>query len=1142
MSKKHLITALLALFVIAGQAFAANPKREMRSSWLTVVSNIDWPSTKGTSASAQAAQKSELDTYLNKLEASNMTATCLHARMMADAIYPSEYAPWASYISGTRGTSPGWDPLAYFVEGCHKRGLEAYVWLNPYRWTTSTQWSTDMDKEWLEKDMIISNDDGDFYTFNPALPETRELFINVVKELLNNYAIDGILFDDYFYPGGGTTESSDAPDYDDYVASGTTLSIGDWRRANVNQMVADCYNTIKELRPDVRFGIGPAGVSHTSASKYGLPSVQSYGSTASDWQYSQIYADPLTWMAEGTIDFIAPQLYWETTHSTNGYEALTHWWSDAGEKLNCHVYISQASYKWQNSGWGLSEMVDQVNINREYMKNNNCGSIYYNTNTLNSFLSSLAAEVYTTKALTPEITWKSGKNYEKVSNLAYSGGTLTWDATENGNAIIRYTVYAIPMATTIEQAQSADGDGLDVQYLQKVVYGTSYTMDADKQNNYWYAVCVFDGYGKEHTAAVVNYPDGESQATTLIAPVKGVTADWETTFSWEAVENATYRIEIAPDAEFSKIAISQKNIATNSVILDLASLENTKTYYWRVATAQTGKLETMSEVETFVSPTRSAGGSAVLMMPEDGAEIEDNIDFSWWGGSDETEYYTLEISASKDFSTVKYSVDKEYEVLAESASHEMFASLLGKGTFYWRVVTKGDRITPGYSEVRSFTITKLSVGATEPGYEWLVDKDTYANVGDMSVESVWYRAVDSEYGNISFEETGSYNRAFVAKNGFVYMAGRSENSSGANIYLRKYSGETGEKLSDIALTNNGKVSYYPCNDVVKDSKNNICISNLTLNLSSTPLKIHLVSDLETGTLTEIASITSSKISSARIDHVAVTGDAASGNFAVWAAARATKYVMRWTYENGSMVSEERCSIKSFYPTSATGFGTAPRVKPVSDDLFFVDGGDTAWTLYSFSSGKAEGSFADNTSLAPTSYYSNGGTFFTINKKQYVVYSAADYRSTEAPHSYNVVSVDDDMSFASMQLLWTLPKSGIGNIENSTMQANADWYKVDENTIRLFLYTVGNGLCAYDITDNSISGVESVLGADFSIKTRGNTVVMSEVAQSVAVYDVTGAKVAQAGGVAELKTNLGAGIYVVVAVADGKTHTQKLVIR
>ena len=1142
MSVKRLITALLALFVIAGQAIAANPKREMRSSWLTTVTNIDWPTTKGTSASAQAAQKKELLAYLDKFEEWNMTGTCLHIRSMADAMYPSKYAPWSSYLTGTRGADPGWDPLAYFIEECHKRGLEAYVWLNPYRWKTSgASWSTAMDKEWLEKDMIISNDAGNFYTFNPALPETQELFINVIKEVVSNYDIDGLLFDDYFYPGSGTTESSSAPDYDDYKASGTTLSIGDWRRANVNKMVKDCYETIKSLRPDVRFGIGPAGVSNKSASKYGLPSQSSYGSSASDWQYAQIYADPLTWMYEGTIDFISPQLYWETTHSTNGYAALTHWWSDVAEILNCHCYISQASYKVTNSGWGIDEIIKQVKINRQYAKNNNCGAIYYNSNTLKSYCSKLADDVYSTKALSPEITWKSGKSYEKVANLTYNNGTLTWDATTNGNAIIRYTVYAVPIEVSLNNAMSADGDGIDGKYLQKVVYGTSYTVDTDKQNNYWYAVCVFDGYSKEHAIALANYADGESKATTLIAPINGATAQWEATFSWNAVENATYRIEISDTQDFSNVLVSQRNITTTSVVLDLGTLESSKTHYWRVFTAEPSKLEAASEVATFTTTTRPTGPSATLISPDNGAEIEDEIYFSWSAAGENVDYYTLEVSADNNFSTIKYTNDIPCEPDAANVSHEILASLVGKGTFYWRVATKGGHINPGYSEVRSFTVTKLSVGDAEPGYMWLRDKDSYENVGDMSVESVWHRAVGSDYGNISFGESGSFNRSFVAKDGYVYMSGRASNSSSASIYLRKFSGETGEIMSDIILSSNGAVSYYPCNDVVKDSEGNVCISNLTLNASSTPLKVHSV-DLETGNLTEIASITTSKLSSPRIDHIAVTGDVTSGNYVIWAAVRATKSILRWTYTNGSMTNEEVCTLKSLYPTTASNFDSAPRVKPLTDDLFFVDGSATAWTLYSFSTGNVVSSFTDNPAIAPSAYFASGGTFFTLNEKNYMVYSSTDTYDDTNPHSFNVVSTNSDMSFASAQLLWTLPKAGLGGINSQTMQANADWYQVDNNTVRLFLFTPGNGLCAYDITDNSLSGVESVFGAEFCIKAKGRTIVMSDVAEMVTVYNMMGAKVAQAGNVAELKTNLESGIYLVTTVADGKTYTQKLVIK
>ncbi|MBR5332328.1 MAG: family 10 glycosylhydrolase [Muribaculaceae bacterium] len=1059
----RLFTMALLLSTIVGNAFAANPKREMRSTWLTLVENIDWPSTKGTSASAQTKQKQELIAYLDYLEELKMTSTCLHIRTMGDAAYPSEYAPWSSYISGTRGVSPGWDPLAFFVEECHKRGIEAYVWLNPYRWSSKglTTWSTEKDLEWKNKDMLIVGSNGTYVTFNPALKETRELIVNVIKEIVNNYAIDGMLFDDYFYPSGGTAEDSSAPDYDDYKASGTTMSIGDWRRRNVNDMVADCYNTIKELRPDVRFGIGPAGVSSKSASLYGLPSLSSYGSSASDWQYATIYSDPLTWMKEGTIDFISPQLYWETTHSTNGYEELTHWWSDAADKLNCHYYSSQASYKVTNTGWGVNEMIKQVEHNRTYAKNNNCGTIYYNSNTFKSYLSSLKDNVYSTPALTPEITWKHGDSYGAVSNLKYNNGTLSWDATENGNAIIRYTVYAMPLSVTIDQAKSADGDGFDGKYLQKVVYGTSYTLDSDKQSNYWYVVNVFDGYGKEHELAIANYPEGDSEVATLISPINGAKVAWSQEFKWSNIDNATYTIEIANNEAFTTIVKQEKNLTTNSAIVDLSDLESTKTYYWRIRTAQASKLESVSEVASFVTTTRPSAPKTILLTPNDGAKLEEDVTFSW--SAVECEEYTLQMSAQTDFSNILY------QKKLTTNSHDLTLSYLGLGKYYWRVITSSKSMTDTYSDVRSFEITKLSVGNFEQGYSIKIDKDndTYTETNNIALNSVWFRSVHDDYKNITFGNDGAFNRSFCVVGNTVYMAGRSENSSKASIYLRKFDGTTGEILGDIILGDEGKVAYYPCNSVDKDSKGNVCISNLSLNISSTPIKLHLV-DLETGELTEVASLTYSG-STSRCDHITLTGDVAEGNFTVYAAFAKAKVVVRWNYENGVQKSQEVCTL-TLNPSSKSTLGTAPRIILIDDNSFFIRGGETEWARYNFSSGKVVDSFNNNTALKPIAGEANGGTWFTLNGTNYVALPYADYTDPQG-HQFMLMKADEDLSFKSMEEMWTMPKDGMGAMSSTTFQADADYVQTSAGRIMLYLFVPGNGLCAYEIVDTAASGVE-----------------------------------------------------------------------
>ena len=1135
---KRLFATSLMLALVSANLFATSPKREMRSTWLTTVWGIDWPSTQGSSSSAQSSQKSELRGFLDDLEAANFTSTCFQVRSMGDAMYPSQYAPWSSYVSGSRGTSPGWDPLAYFVEEAHKRGLEAYVWLNPYRWSSGTSWSTSLDKEWQNNNMLIAGTENtSYYTFNPGLPETRELIVNIIKEILENYNIDGIIFDDYFYPSGGTTEGSSAPDYDTYKASGTTLSMGDWRRANVNQMVKDVYDAIQATRPDVRFGISPAGVSSMSASKYGLKTPSSYGVSASDWQYDQIYSDPLAWMAEGTIDFISPQCYWLTSHSTAPFGPLTKWWSYAANELGkCHYYASHsASYIGSSdtqSNW--VEMVNQINYNREYTQDGAFGSIYYSHTSVTDGLRNLMTQdVYSRPALVPVIDWKAKTNYDKVANLSYNNGTLSWTETTNGNAIIRYTVYAVPMSVTIDEAKAADGDGFDVQYLQKVVYGGSYTLASDKQNNYWYAVSVYDGYGNEHAAAIVNYPEGASENTTLISPINGAVTDWVQTFTWSAVEDATYVLEISDTQAFTVVENQVRNLTSNSAEVDLGNLEANKTYYWRVRTSQTNKLEAVSDVATFKTGTRPSAPKTTLQSPANGAEMEDDFTMTW--AAVDCEQYILEVSTASDFSTIKYT-----QTLTTN-SHEMKISLLGKGTFYWRVTTAGRYLTSTVSDVASFTITKVSVGNYEPGYQILIDKDnaSYEPSGDIEVNSIWFRSVESDYANISFENNGSLTRSFCVGNDYVYMTGRSANSSSASIYIRKYDQKTGEIVSDIILSDDGKVGYYSCNTVACDTKGNICMANMTLN-SSNSIKLWQV-DTETGELALKADVYPSVSSSARLDHISVTGDVSTGNFKLYAAIKDTKYVVRWTYENGSQTKEETCTLQSMYPSSSTNLHTAPRVFPIDDNTFFVNGGTSYLSKYEFATNATLlDSFEKNSTLAPIGLEGNGGTFFTLNGTNYVVYPYSDYNN--GGYTFNVVKTDADMSFSSMELMWNLPQDGLGDVNSTTYQAEAGYLPVNGNSGILYLFVPGNGICAYEIKDNGPSGVESIIADNSGMQINGNVIQFSSKASMVSIYNMMGMVEKVCANVSEVELNLPNGVYVINAMINGTIYREKIVVR
>lgn len=311
---------MLVATMLAFASQAESPKREFRSAWMAGM-GIDWPKKPGN----KTEQQQQLCDYLDNFKRQNFTGVCIHVRPNADAYYKSTLEPWSSDLTGTRGKDPGWDPLAFAVEECHKRGLECYAWLNPFRLTSSSmEYTTKIDKEWIEKGWIMWGLYGSWRMFNPGLEEARRHCLDVFKEIYTNYDIDGMLFDDYFYPSPGMPgakvgsshldgKDSESSDYQTWKDSGSSLGLYDWRRNNVNTFVKEVFDELQAERPDLRFGIGPAGVGHYSASKYNLstPNIRS-----SDWQYDKIYADCLAWLADGTIDFISPQIYWGRNHST----------------------------------------------------------------------------------------------------------------------------------------------------------------------------------------------------------------------------------------------------------------------------------------------------------------------------------------------------------------------------------------------------------------------------------------------------------------------------------------------------------------------------------------------------------------------------------------------------------------------------------------------------------------------------------------------------------------------------------------------------------------------------------------------------------------------------------------------------------
>ncbi len=492
---KHTKLFLLCmLLVCALSASAESPKREIRSVWLTTAWGIDWPTTRGVNKATQ--QKAELRAIIDKLHAANFNAVFFQVRSFSDAMYESSYEPWSYILTGTRGKDPGYDPLAYAVEYAHSLGMELHAWVNPYRYSSSSAtYSNTLAKDYAKThpDWIMHDANDEHVTIlNPGIPAVREQIAKVIAEIVTKYDVDGVMFDDYFYPNGATLDSEDQSYFENNNPKG--LSRADWRRDQVNQMVALVAQTIKDIKPYVRFGISPAGVAGTSqavANKYGVEKCP----VSSDWQYNGIYSDPLAWISSQTIDYISPQIYWKIGAAAD-YDQLSEWWSKVANKFGRHFYASHTLSSLDE--WGDGEFVDQIALNRQYTQNNAPGSVFYSISAgLNSstFLNHIKANAFTQQALPPAMEWKTATALAAPTNLQLSGSTLSW----SHSSAERFTVYAYTKGTDKATALANPSNLVDV------VYGTSINLNSvSGYATKTLAVCAYDRYGNEYTPALWN--------------------------------------------------------------------------------------------------------------------------------------------------------------------------------------------------------------------------------------------------------------------------------------------------------------------------------------------------------------------------------------------------------------------------------------------------------------------------------------------------------------------------------------------------------------------------------------------------------------------------------------------------------------
>lgn len=416
----------------------------MRAAWIATVVGIDWP----PSTTDVRAQKQGMVDMLDSLKALNFNAVFFQVRPTADAFYQSDLEPWSRYLTGRQGVAPDpfYDPLAFVVREAHRRCIEVHVWLNPYRATLNGSLAQ-LDSshvyfrhpEWFVKY-------GEQLLFNPALPEVRDYLNRVVADIVSRYDIDAVHFDDYFYPY--RYKNQDFPDEADFRANPRGFADkGDWRRDNVNQIIAQLQRTIKSVKPWVEFGISPFGVwRNASRDERG-------SQTRAMSNYDDLYADILLWLERGDIDYVVPQLYWEIGHRNADFATLSEWWSGHTFGRNYYVglYASNLGNALAKPAWrDGNEVMRQL---RHLERVPQQGAAFYSAVAIMQNRQGLRDSLrlhYPHPALVPVCGGALGGQPAQVGRVRivreHRQNWLEWDAPRDtaGCAASGYVVYAFP--------------------------------------------------------------------------------------------------------------------------------------------------------------------------------------------------------------------------------------------------------------------------------------------------------------------------------------------------------------------------------------------------------------------------------------------------------------------------------------------------------------------------------------------------------------------------------------------------------------------------------------------------------------------------------------------------------------------------
>lgn len=423
-------------FAAYGPCSVIPPKldREIRAVWVATVANIDWPST-NTLTTAQ--QKAELLAILDRVKELKLNTVIFQVRPGCDALYASSLEPWSEYLTGAMGKAPEpfYDPLTFAVDEAHKRGLELHAWFNPYRARHERAVSPVSANHISRTHPELVRQYGKYLWLDPGEKAVQDYSLKVVMDVVRRYDIDGVHFDDYFYPYAEQDRSGQDIDFPDTASwqrygAGGRLTREDWRRENVNVFIHRVYQEIKATKPWVKFGLSPFGIWRP----HNPPSIQGYDA------YDKLFADSRKWLMNGWLDYFAPQLYWAIDAPEQSFPVLLKWWAEQNSKGR-HLAPGMDSTKTARR-WSPDEIVNQIRITRQQPGVD--GHIHWNMKALmhnGAFDSALERAVYQHPALFPPSPWLEHDSPEKPTlavNKAKGVVTVTWQST--ASAPVRFWV------------------------------------------------------------------------------------------------------------------------------------------------------------------------------------------------------------------------------------------------------------------------------------------------------------------------------------------------------------------------------------------------------------------------------------------------------------------------------------------------------------------------------------------------------------------------------------------------------------------------------------------------------------------------------------------------------------------------------